>query len=151
MGGVFPYDRQGRSWKRDAVCGVPAGAGNRMACQPNWVCLGVGYIIMRSCLFFHERRAFSPLSLAPTSAIMVTCHSPKQTQGFPKAFNSRLVTQFTVLWDSLVSGNCSVRSHHCFVICSAQVSNVGLLPGQWPDLRERWQHQPYKLYFGSKS
>lgn len=113
--------------------------------------LGICYISMRCCLFHNGWWSFllylSSSQLQPLSSPV---GAPDKFKFSPKQPTQR-VTQFTMTWESLAFGNRSVRSHWLFVICSRHVLNVSLVPRQSPDLRVRWQHQPHKIYFGSKS
>lgn len=98
--------------------------------------------------FSHWMVELPPLYPLPNFSHCPLLHGPSQVHGFPKASSLGTVTQFTMAWESLALGSCSVRLHWLFVICSRHVSNVSSVPRQSLDLRVRWQHQPHKVYFG---
>lgn len=140
----------------DAVCGVPGG--NRTWCchsahlgLPDWRVWGFVVYPWNAAFFTWAGRGFSSLPPSQLQPLPFSARAPDKFKPSPKASNPVRVTQFTMPWESPAFGNCSVRSHWLFVICSRHVLNVSLVPRQSPDLRVRWQHQPHKLYFGSTS
>ena len=152
---VVAVEWAGKSRKWDAVCRAPGGSRRQDGPSAH---LGLpdggiwGFAVYPwDAAFFTPLEELPPLCPPPQLQPSPSPARAPKERCFPRASISGRVTQFPVPWEGLASGNCCVRSHCLFVICSRLVSNVSLVPRQSPDPRVWWRQQPQKLYFGFKS